>query len=232
MNTSPTQDTQQDRLKGLDVSQQKTIVNKGYSRFVMIMRWGLPIFALIMMVVVIAWPELDEQIQAIPQDQILNAQEIAVGGNELLNPQYETTDSNNNPVNVTASKAIQSQNNKDVVRLEIPSARFKTQEGNPISVDAKQGTYDQASEKLFLQDNVKINHNAEYFLEAEELRLNMKTQEAFSNKNITITNKNATLRANGLQGNMVNGTLFFEGPATLTFNPSNQKEKIESNKGQ
>ncbi len=214
------------KFSGLDNAAEPARISKNYSRFVKVMRWGLPLFALIMMGIVLAWPELDDQIKAIPEDEILNAGEIAVGGNELLNPQYETTDAQNNPVSVRAQKAIQSQNNKNIVRLEIPQADFKTKKGENISVKALQGTYDQSGEKLFLQDDVKIMHQSNYVLNAKELRLNMKTQEAFSNQDITITGDDVELNAIGLQGNMNDGTLFFEGPATLTFHPT-PKENIK-----
>ncbi len=217
------------RLSDLNNAKEPTYINQGYSKFVKVMRWGLPIFALIMMVVVIAWPELDEQIEAIPKEDILDTQEIATGGNELLNPRYETTDSQNNPVNLRARKAIQSQNNKDVVRLETPEADFKTKQGDAINVKALQGTYDQAGEKLFLQDNVKITHEKNYVLDAQELRINIKTQEAFSGQDVTIISDDAQLNAMGLKGNMEAGTLFFNGPAKLTFNPKKNQATSTQN---
>ena len=216
-----TENTDQ-RLSGLNETGNKTSFNHSYSRFVKFMRWALPLFALALMVVVLAWPELDEQIEAIPQENILSSDEIAIGGNELLNPRYETTDEQNNPVFVKAQKAILSQNNQDLIRLEIPEADFKTKQGESIKVKASQGTYDQTSEKLFLQNNVLITHESNYVLDAEELRLNMKTQEAFSKKNVTITGKDAKLHASGLQGNMQEGNLIFDGPASLTLYNNNK----------
>ncbi len=220
------------KFSGLDKAQEPTNINKNYSHFVKIMRWGLPIFALIMMGIVLAWPELDNQIKAIPQEEVLNAREIAVGGNELLNPHYNTTDAQNNPVNVKAKKAIQSQNNNNIVRLENPQADFKTKKGESISMQALHGTYDQSGEKLFLQDNVKITHQSNYTLNAKELRLNVKTQEAFSNKDIIITGEDIELKAIGLQGNMNDGTLVFEGPATLIFHPNENKNMNQEDPSQ
>jgi lipopolysaccharide export system protein LptC len=220
------------RLSGLNDTARKTSFSLGYSRFVKVMRWALPIFALILMVVVIAWPELDDQIEAIPQEDILSSTEIAIGGNELLNPRYETTDSQNNPVFVKAQKAVQSQNNADLIRLDIPEADFKTTEGARVQVKAIQGTYDQAGEKLFLQDDVQITHESDYILNAEELRLNMKTQEAFSNKEIVITGQDAKIQASGIKGNMRTGTLTFEGPATLTLYNTNDTKLINNQKPQ
>jgi lipopolysaccharide export system protein LptC len=208
---------QKDRLKSLNIEPQAVSINRGYSVFVKMMRWGLPIFALVMMVVVIAWPELDEQIEAIPQENILNQKEIAVIGNELLNPKYETTDTNNNPVFVSAAKAIQNQENTDIIRLETPFADFVTEQGDEIQAQAIFGTYDSKNEKLFLQENIQITHANNYILKAQELRLNMKTQEAFSDKDIVIEGQDAHLTARGLEGNMSQGTLLFNGPATLTL---------------
>jgi len=219
------------RLSGLNDSDVNISITNSYSRFVKIMRWALPFFALVLMVIVITWPELDEQIEAVPQENILGTSDMSLVSNKLINPEYQTTDSQNNPVNIKASKATQSQNNKDLIRLDIPEAEFQTKQGNKMFVRADQGTYDQVNEKLFLQNSVKIQHDSNYTLEAKELRLNMKTQEAFSDKAIIITNEESELKANGLDGNMQSGELKFQGPAKIIFSRKKESNSpsIENN---
>jgi lipopolysaccharide export system protein LptC len=215
--TDPTLQSDPERFSGLRGEEAETRINQGYTRFVKFMRWGLPLAALLLTFIVFAWPEFERKTAIMPAPSDMESPDAKSGVNELLNPRYETRDNNQNPINVTAAKAIQSRSNASLVRLETPEAMLKTRKGEDVQVEALQGTYDQNEEKLFLQDNVKITHQSGYVLNAQELRINMKTQEAFSQKNVTISGPDADLQATGLQGNVEAGTLKFTGPAKLIF---------------
>ncbi|MEM6811279.1 MAG: LPS export ABC transporter periplasmic protein LptC [Pseudomonadota bacterium] len=215
----------QGRLSSLIENNEPQKIGKAYSRFVNSMRWILPLTALVLMAIVLTWPEMDNQIKVIEEDSLAAIGLPSVGSNELLNPRYETIDKNNNPVNIEASKALQSSQNESMIRLENPKADLKTSQGNPLKVKAEQGVYDRDREKLFLQDNVKINHAYDYEMDAKELRINLKTNEAQSDQEVTITGSDAILNAQGMDGKMDEGTLFFEGPATLILKPKSSDNR-------
>ena len=149
----------QPRLKELHVGQRQTSLGRGYTRFVKSMRYVLPIIAVILMVIVITWPDMDNKIIIVEKSQLIPTSESEIGENELLNPNFETTDAQNNPVRVTADRALQNQENPNLIRLENPNADLQMKDGSPIHIEAKQGTYEQESEKLFLITVIAFSAN-------------------------------------------------------------------------
>ena len=209
-------------LEELNVTGQKASVSRGYTRFIKYMRFILPLAALALIAVVIAWPEMEDKIVIVQKNEIIPESQTEIGENELLNPHFTTTDAQQQPVNVTAARALQNQENPDLVKLEKPNADLKMKDGSNVQIESLQGTYEQKTEKLFLQDEVKIRHESGYVLEAEELRVDMKTREAFSDKTVHVNGPEAKVVATGLEGNVENGILIFKGPATLTLTPADK----------
>jgi lipopolysaccharide export system protein LptC len=226
MMTAPTQHDET-RLDELHVGQRNISVNRGYTRFVKSMRYVLPILAVILTVVVITWPDMEDKIVIVQKDELIPTSESDIGENELLNPRFETTDAQNQPIHVTATRALQNQENPNLIKLENPVADLKMKNGSKVNIKALNGTYEQETEKLFLQNDVKILHESGYKLHAEELRVDMKTREAFSDKNVSIEGPDAYIEATGLEGNMNDGILIFKGPATLTITKTPQTKTIE-----
>lgn len=215
---------QQDRLSDLNIQHQDTVeIKKGYSWFVKIMRLALPLVAIILIFVVIALPQMKEQLVIVPKEEIIEQTNNDIGENELLNPHFETIDSNQNPVNVTAARAVQNQDNPKLVKLDQPKADLQMADGSKVQIMAAQGTYEQETEKLFLQDNVSIKHASGYELKAEELRVDMQTREAFSDKAVQIDGPAAKINAIGLKGNVDEGTLLFKGPIKLILKTTTTK---------
>jgi lipopolysaccharide export system protein LptC len=227
MTTAPNPD-ENTRLDELNVDRRHTSVNRGYTRFVKSMRFVLPILAVILTVVVITWPDMEDKIVIIQKDDLIPTSESDIGENELLSPNFQTTDAQSQPVNVTANRALQNQENPNLVKLESPIADLKMKDGSAVNIKAIDGTYEQDTEKLFLQNDVKINHESGYELQAEELRINMKTREAFSDKDVRIQGPDAQIEATGLEGNVDEGVLIFKGPATLTISKNTKPKNIDT----
>jgi len=210
------------RFESFDTQRETQQVNRGYSWFVKFMRIGLPFGALILIAFVMLNPKVEEDLIIIPKEDVIDTAENTIGENELLNPRFETTDSHNQPVLVTATRAIYSQDNPDLVILEKPDADLQTSKGDKITMQAALGSYEQKTQKLFLQDNIKITHQSGYILTAQELRIDMEGRNAFSDKAVEITGASGKVTAAGLEAKMDEGVLIFKGPAKLILNPDNE----------
>ncbi len=215
--------TEDTRLENLKVENRNTKIGLGYSRFVKTMRLVLPLIAIILISIITILPKMKNQLVVIPKEDLVSQNSNDIGENELLNPNFETIDSNQNPVQVTADRALQNQKNPNLLKLDSPKANLKTKDGSNIQINALNGAYEQETEKLFLQNNVIIKHESGYQLNAEELRIDMKTRQAFSDKNVTIDGPAASIESVGLQGSMDDGVLTFKGPAKLVLKPSQGK---------
>ncbi|MCI5059964.1 MAG: LPS export ABC transporter periplasmic protein LptC [Alphaproteobacteria bacterium] len=217
---------EKDRLSDLNVADNHgAVINRGYTRFVKSMRIIIPLIALALMVVVITWPEMEDQVAVIPKETLIPQAEM--GENELLNPNFETVDSQMNPVKVTAQRATQNQDDPDLVNLDKPNADLKMKDGSGLLIEADRGVYEQEAEKLFLESNVILQHESGYELQAKELRVNMQSREAFSDKDVYVTGPEAQIQATGLEGNVETGILLFKGPAQLTLTPAKEQPEEE-----
>jgi lipopolysaccharide export system protein LptC len=209
---------QNKRLSDLHVSKDQVVqVKKGYSWFVKLMRVFLPLIALGLILFAITLPQMKEELVIVPKEEIVQQAPSQIGENELLNPNFETVDSNQNPVKVTAARALHNQENPNLIKLDNPRADLKMNDGSNIIIQAQNGSYEQKSEKLYLRDSVTITHESGYQLKAQELRIDLKSREAFSDKAVEINGPAATISAVGLKGNITDGTLIFNGPTTLTL---------------
>ena len=160
---------------------------------------------------------MDDKVATIKNEELLP--DAALAENELINPRFQSTDKDLNPYTVTAKSAIQNQQNPDLVKLDTPKGRMVMKGGATLKVEANSGSYEQKQEKLFLENNVMLNHQSGYILNTQELRVDLKEGQAFSDKDVTITGPEGTIHAVGLDGNLETEILIFKGPATLTLNP-------------
>lgn len=189
---------------------------KGYTRFVRSMRLLLPLAALVMTVVIVVWPDMEEKVVPLALEDVLPDQSESVR-NELLSPRFESTDQDQQPYTITAARAIQSQDNPELVQLEQPMADMLMKDGAWIAIEAKNGVYEQNADRLFLHGAVKLFHDRGYQLETDELRVDMKTRQAWSDKPVQAQGPEATLEAAGLEGAAGDGVLIFTGPAKLVL---------------
>lgn len=201
---------------------QNTQINRGYSRFIKAMRFILPLIALILITIIMTWSETDNKILSIEEVSLLPNTDLAE--NELLNPKFESVDKDLNPYTVRATRALQNQENADLLKLENPNGNMILKDGQTLNIKALNGTYEQKEEKLFLQENVKLEHQSGYILETQELRVDLKKGQAFSDKDVQITGVDGTINATGLEGDTNTEILIFKGPATLIINNNTNGE--------
>lgn len=221
--------TEEDKLSSLQVGEdyRQRKVNKGYTVFVRVMRYVFPVVVICMVLAIFIWPQLENDITVIKQEDLILDATPVVGKNELLKPDFKTIDQNGNPLRVQAERALHDQTNPKLIQLETPTGRFQLSSGDLMNVSAAHGTYEQEQEKLYLNENVIILHENGYEIDAQELRVNLKTQEAFSDKELMVRGEEGQIEALGVEGSLDAGTLIFKGPAKLIFTPSEDGVETE-----
>lgn len=190
--------------------------NPRYSRFIRRMKLILPLVALIITGVVFAWGSMDED-NIIPSALEASIPKT-VGQNELLNPRFESTDDKKQPYTITAGRAIQGENNDNLIILEEPVADLLLNSGSWVAVKADQGAFRQDSQNLLLRGNVRLYHDRGYQLETAQMQINLEDNSAFSEDDVHGKGPAGTLEAKGLQANSGEGHIIFNGPAKLVLN--------------
>ncbi|MCC7305310.1 MAG: LPS export ABC transporter periplasmic protein LptC [Alphaproteobacteria bacterium] len=189
--------------------------NPFYSRFVRWMRLLLPLVALAIVAVVFTWSESPREYLPPPGEKM---PQQTVGKNELLNPRFESTDSEGQPFTVTAKRAVQGEKNEKLVILEEPVGGLELKDKHKVEIRAHEGAFEQESRRLVLRGEVRLTHDLGYDFVTPELHLDIGQGTAWSDKDVTGGGPDGTLAAKGLKGDNVKGVLVFLGPAKLTLN--------------
>ncbi len=194
---------------------KSALSGRAYSLFVRWMRLILPLIAIGIVGLLMAWPRVEETMAPVPKEAIIPQ---TIGKNELVNPRFESEDEKSQPFTVTANRAVQSAKNPDVLILDHPVADIILQDGTWLAVEAKRGAYRQESEKLLLEENVKLFHDQGYELKTAKLVVDMKSRQAWSDQDVYGQGPAGTLEATGMQAHSDKGLLIFTGPVKLVLN--------------
>lgn len=196
---------------------EKKAAGKFYSRFVRFMRLFLPIIAIGIIAVLMAWPDAEKIMSPIPKEAILPQ---TIGKNEVISPRFESKDDKQQPFTITAERAVQDTKDPDIVFLERPAADITLQSGAWLAITSLKGAYRQHDERLLLEGNVELFHDAGYQFQTEKLLVNLDTGKAFAETAVEGSGPAGTLSATAMQANNAEGILIFKGPAKLVLNRS------------
>jgi lipopolysaccharide export system protein LptC len=186
----------------------------GYSRFVKVMRIVLPLAALAIFGVMVAWPELDKKVNSQPQPVEVTAENVK---NELVNPRFEGVDNNQRPYTITAARAVQSEDDPNIVDLEMPVADMTLKGGQWLAAEAKEGLYDQNDRKLELEGNVFLFYDEGYELTTSRLFVDLRARKVWSEESVQGKGPKGLLEAKGLKADATENTLYLQGPAKLVL---------------
>jgi lipopolysaccharide export system protein LptC len=208
-------DTRDNLTRLLNLGRRKRVrVNRRYSFFVRGMQILLPVLALGIVVIVMAWPKMDETITAIPREEIIPQK---TGQNELINPRFESADNKGNPYIITAARAVQEMGESAAVLMDKPVADIDLGHGEKMSGNASNGTYKQKENLLNLEGDITLTHSNGYVLTTTQLDIGIKNSTAESLRPVTITGPAGTLTAQGMNADHISGTIIFTGPARLVL---------------
>ncbi|MCM2342964.1 MAG: LPS export ABC transporter periplasmic protein LptC [Alphaproteobacteria bacterium] len=197
-------------------ARQPVKAGRTYTRFVKVMRLLLPLAALLVVAVVMAWPKMEQAITPLTPENVSETPQ-AMTQNELINPRFEGTDSRNNPYVLIAQRATQSAQNPDIMLLESPQGDITLGTEDKLIITAHKGTYRQNAGKLLLEGDVHLTHSNGYQMDTTRLSVDVKAQESRTDQPVVITGPAATLHATGMDARNNEGLIVFTGPATLTL---------------
>jgi lipopolysaccharide export system protein LptC len=192
-------------------------INRRYSSFVRGMRLVLPLTALAIVAVVLAWPRMEDNIAPVPKESIIPQ---GGGRNELINPHFESTTNNQLPYVVTAARAVQSQKDEALVLLQSPVADVTLSGGASLNAKSDNGVYRQDTEILVLDGHAFMQHSSGHHLKSDRMNISMKDQLAWSDTPVEGEGPSGTIQAKAMNANNATGVLIFTGPAKLVLTQS------------
>ena len=128
------------------------------SRFITIFKYGLPAIAVVVVFIVVIWPQLQPRVDRFRMG-LAALQESQGDEPTLINARYEGVDRKGRPFLVTADQVVNLPAEGDKVGLHAPHADLTLKEEGWLSLRAVSGIYDKKAELLELWEDVNLFHD-------------------------------------------------------------------------
>lgn len=190
-----------------------------YSRFVNLMKVALPALALLLTLMVVAWPRLQNTASDLFAVSFGTLSGGSVGSQRLVNARYHGTDADNQPFMVTADLAEETEPGSRVVRLTNPKADMTSSDGAWMMMAARTGQYSQDKGDLTLSGGVDLFHDDGYELHTPSATLNLRAGTATGTEPVNAQGPLGSLTAEGFTYDRDAGRVEFTGRARLLLRP-------------
>lgn len=191
---------------------------RAYSRFVVMMKVLLPVIALLLIGLVVAWPYLKLSDTRFS----IGFTALKVGNVEdpaMINPRFLGVDKEQQTFSITADIAKNLLNAERSVELEMPKADISLEDGTWLVVTAKSGTYVRQNETLTLNQSVNLFHDSGYEFRTESADIELTTGVASGSLPIEGHGPFGKLKAEGFRLVDKGKTIYFTGKSKLTIYP-------------
>lgn len=194
----------------------------GYSRFVRLAKYVLPLVAGTVMLLVVVWPELKSK----PEKFSLGLSDVKVetaGGQRVINARFTGVDSENRPFSITAESVIQAAGNDKGVHLSQPKADVTLAGDSWVAIAAPKGLFRRDREVLNLSGGVDVFHDDGYEFRTAEARLDFGKSSATGDKPIRGQGPFGTIEAEGFEIAGSGDSILFTGRSRLILYPDAPK---------
>ena len=132
--------------------------NRGYSRFVAMAKRILPVVAVILLLIIGAWPKLSEIVtpHPPPDPRVPKLDPREAKDLRMVNAHYTGVDRQNRPFVITAEVARQNSSADQLIALEGPKGDLTSTSGSWFELTAYSGTYQPDGQILELFGNVQL----------------------------------------------------------------------------
>lgn len=194
----------------------------GYSRFVRLAKYVLPLVACTVMLLVVVWPEIKSK----PEKFSLGLSDVKIetaGGQRVINARFTGVDSENRPFSITAQSVIQAAGSDNGVQLTQPKADVTLAGDSWVAIAAPKGLFRRDAEILDLSGGVDVFHDDGYEFRTAEARLDFGKSSATGDKPIRGQGPFGTIEAAGFKIAGNGDSIFFTGKSRLILYPDAPK---------
>ncbi|MGO1076191.1 LPS export ABC transporter periplasmic protein LptC [Inquilinus sp. CA228] len=193
-------------------------LSRAHSRVVGVLKYALPAVGLVIVALVVAWPELHPS-----QVDISNPAErpVAAAAGEIQNPRYSGVDEAARPYTVWATLAKQVED--QIFDLNRPKGELKLQNGLVLNLDAQAGKLDRSSKSVHLSGNVTLRRSDGTTMITDAADIDLADKGARSSTPVTAEGPFGTLSAGGFKVEQQGDVIIFTGPTKLFLKPGADK---------
>ncbi len=190
----------------------------GYSRFVRLAKYALPLIAGVVVVLLVVWPELEP-----PPDRFrIGMSDINIetaGGQRVVNARFTGVDSANRPFSVTAASAVQPPESEGRVELSAPKADVTLKGDSWVAITSPSGIFWRQKEVLDLTGGVQLYHDDGYEFQTRNARIEFRTGTARGDDPVRGQGPFGTVVAEGFRVEGNGERIVFSGKAKMVLYP-------------
>lgn len=196
----------------------RALARPAYSRFVGMMKWGLPALAALLVALVLAWPGVLKRNEGF---QLSFSGLRGLGEEQLtmVNPRFLGADAKGQPYVVTADSANQDPKDPRRVTLENVQADITLSDGRWLTLIAASALYLQEEQRLMLHGPISIYSDAGYELHLSQAQAALDEGRAWSDAPVSGQGPFGLVRADSMRIENEGERLRFEGDVRLTVLP-------------
>ena len=210
--------------KTQDPGSKRTTGFSQYSHYVTVMKFFLPLMALLLVVAIIIWPQL----QIMGKEFSISLSSVKLSGRDslsMINPQFVGTDRKKQSYSITADIAKNLLKGDQLIELEMPKADIAITNGSWLVLTANTGVYNQKRKILNLNGNVNLFHDSGFEFTTKSADVNLTKGTALSTTPVKGQGPFGHLQAEGMQIEKEGDRIYFSGKSRLTIFPKALKEK-------
>jgi lipopolysaccharide export system protein LptC len=192
--------------------------SRAYSRFVGLMKVTLPVVALLLIVMILAWPQIYGGEEGSFRFSFADLERDTTGALGVSKARFAGTDSANRPFTVTAERAVQKQG-FEIFELTTLQADITTGDGTWLSITADSGEYRRADRVLVLRGVIDVFSNVGYELHATEAVVNLGNGTVRSEKPVDGHGPLGAMRADAMIYTADGKRLQLNGGVRVVLNP-------------
>lgn len=207
------------RLRNFDASapRRRNALGTGYTWFVRVLRFALPLVALILIGVVIARLAKDPQGPTLTTADLPQNEKTIPGQIEMVQAKYQGMDAKGHAYTLSADTATRDIASPDTVLLDKPRADVVMPDGAQISLNAGSGTYNTATGQMTLSDQVTLRHDNGYEMYLQDAKVDVNAHTASTTKPVRAKSDIGELSAQSMDIQNEGNLIVFSGPATLVI---------------
>ena len=196
--------------------------SRRYSRFVGLMKFVLPAFAVGLVALMVAWPNRFGDGEGFR----LSFADLAPdpdGNLGVVRARFAGTDSRSRPFLITAARAVQQSERFEVFNLEVLQADMTLDNGTWISVSAVGGVLDRGGRHLRLEGPIEIFTDVGYELRAEEASIDLALGAIETSQPVNGHGPLGAIWAEGMRFTSDGGVIAFWGSVRVVLNAADRR---------
>ena len=168
------------------------------SRFVAAMKYILPGLAMTLLVVVVSWPEFDNDNDRFRAHEAVGP--IGASRPQVINARLLSVDSQLRPFQITAdSSSLKKNKDREFYLLVKPKAEIVLEDGSWVTLSAKDGEYEDDKKYLYLFGDVSVFHNAGHELRTPKALFDLDSNSASGDEKVEGQGPLGTLQSEGFR---------------------------------